>query len=372
MRLGIDAVPFAYEQTGIGRYLGSVLEEMQNLDASFEYLLYSPLPVVVPMRGGNWGVRVVPRGLSQRPSIWAQTVLPGLLASDRVDAFWGQPTNLPLSLRRRCLRILTIHDLVAYVRPESMRRRSWLRTRFLLKPIARVADAIAADSIATKNLACKYLGISEEQVTVVYAAAQREFRPISRGEATDTVGRAFGLLPNYVLSVGTIEPRKDHLTLLRAFERIPNAPVLVLAGGAGWRCGRILERIKSDERDGRVVYLGRVRDELLPALYSAARFSVYPSLYEGFGLPVLESMACGCPVLCSDSSCLPEVGGTAASYFRTGSVEDLSRALASLLSSTGQLDVMSVAGIARAEQFSYRRAAEEMLRIVREGLALRH
>jgi alpha-1,3-rhamnosyl/mannosyltransferase len=123
------------------------------------------------------------------------------------------------------------------------------------------------------------------------------------------------------------------------------------------------------EEAGRVRYLGRVDDEWLPALYSAARLSVYPSLYEGFGLPVLEAMSCGCPVLCSWSSSLPEVGGSAARYFRTGDSEDLACKLAALLSDDKQLAAMSAAGLARAEQFSFRQAAQEVLGIMRAGSA---
>jgi len=112
MRIGIDAVPFAYEQTGIGRYLSSVLQEMQILDPGTEFLLYSPLPITVPMTKGNWRVRTVKNGPLRRPSVWMQTALPGLLAMDKVDAFWAQPTNLPIWLKRWCFRVLTIHDLV--------------------------------------------------------------------------------------------------------------------------------------------------------------------------------------------------------------------------------------------------------------------
>jgi len=252
-----------------------------------------------------------------------------------------------------------------------MRVRSLLRMRLMLGPVARAADAIVVDSQATAELARRYLGVKKKRISIVYAAAQSEFQPIPRDDARRTVAKEFGVTRDYVLCVGTIEPRKDHLTLLRAIGSVPDAPLLVLAGGAGWRCGRIVEQIRAQETLGRVRYLGRVDDRLLPSLYAAARLSVYPSVYEGFGLPIVESMACGCPVLSSDSSSLPEVGGDAASYFRTGCIENLSCALKGLLSNDTRLAAMSMAGLARARQFSYRRAAEGILRIIRQGLTSR-
>ena len=372
MRVGIDAVPFAFEQAGIGRYLGSMLEEMQAADPSIEFLLYSPWPIDVPMRKGNWHLRIASGRLARRPSLWVQTKLPGMLAADKVDAFWGQPTNLPIRIKRACFRILTIHDLVPYVRPESMRLRSLLRMRLILGPVARAADALVADSEATAASACRYLGIRRERVSIVYAAAQSVFRQIPRGEAGAAVAERFGLSGGYVLCVSTIEPRKDHLTLLRAMESMSGAPLLVLAGGVGWRCRSIVEQIRAQEDGGRVRYLGRVEDESLVALYNAARLSVYPSLYEGFGLPVLESMACGCPVLCSDSSSLPEVGGDSARYFRTGDDVSLCAELRRLLGSQSELESMSKSGLARAGMFSFRRAAEQLLDVIRGGVKRLH
>jgi glycosyltransferase involved in cell wall biosynthesis len=372
MRIGIDAVPFAFEQAGIARYLGNVLEEMRDLAPNVEYLLYSPLPVTVPMKGGDWCLRTAPRGLSQRPTVWVQTVLPSLLASDRVDAFWAQPTNLPISLRRWCFRVLTVHDLVPYVRPESMRLRAWMRMRLMLRPEARAADAVVTDSYATASQAHRYLGIRSSRVRVVYAASAPWCRPVPANEAREVLGREFALSPGYVLCVSTIEPRKDHLTLLRALESVPDAPLLVLAGASGWRSTCILEAIRNHENRGRVKYLGRVDDRLLPVLYSGAMFSVYPSLYEGFGLPLLESMACGCPVLSSDSSSLPEVGGRAARYFRTGDAASLAAEIQGMLGDKPSLDAMSEAGLARAGLFSFRRAAEQLLGIIQEGLRRPH
>ncbi|HTW90706.1 MAG TPA: glycosyltransferase family 1 protein [bacterium] len=370
MRIGIDAVPFAFEQAGIGRYLGNVLEEMYLLDPDVEFLLYSPLPVSLPMRTGNWKLRITPRGLARRPSIWAQVILPSLLASDKVDCFWSQPTNLPIFLKRPCFRVLTVHDLVPYEKPKSMRLRALFRMRVMLGREARKADVVIADSQATALQASHYLRIPRDRVRVVYAAAPSWCQPMPRGAARNVVSVAYGLAQEYVLCVGTVEPRKDHMTLLRAVDSVPGIPLLVIAGGRGWRSRRIVDQIRAHEISGRVRYIGRVDDSLLPALYSAAKLSVYPSVYEGFGLPVLESMACGCPVLSSDSSCLPEVGGTAARYFRTGDAVSLAEALTGLLANQSELAEMSEAGLARARTFSFRRAAEQLLEVIREGVGV--
>lgn len=231
MRVGVDAVPFAYEHTGTVRYLRSILDEMLVLDPAVEFLLYAPMPIAPPLRKGNWRVRVVPGGLLSRPIVWAQHVLPRALYADRVDAFWGQPTNLPLRLRHQCFRVLTVHDLAHYVVPGSMRLRIWLRMRLQLASMARAADVVIADSRATANLAHRYLGVRKDCLRVVHAAAQSGFQPVPREEARVAVAGRFGLPRDYLLAVGTIEPRKDHLTLMRALAAVPGAPLLVLVGG---------------------------------------------------------------------------------------------------------------------------------------------
>ena len=371
MRVGIDAVPFALESAGIARYLSSVLTELQQLDTDTEFLLYTPVPINVPLVRGNWRVRMAPGRLRVWPSLWAQLTLPGLLAADGVDAFWGQPTNMPIRLLQKCFRLLTLHDLVPYVCPESMKVRSWLRMRTLLRPVATAADVVIADSKSTADLGRRYLGLDGRKIRVVYAASPSFMQPVPKAEARATVAREFGINREYVLCVSTIEPRKDHLTLLSAVASLPQAPLVVLAGGVGWRCGGILAEICEQERIGRVRFVGRVDDRWLSTLYSGAKLSVYPSLYEGFGLPVLEAMACGCPVVCSDSSSLPEVGGRAAAYFRTGDSRDLSQTLASLLPNQHRLELMSSAGLAHAQRFSFRRAAEEISAIIQEGVLAR-
>jgi alpha-1,3-rhamnosyl/mannosyltransferase len=158
------------------------------------------------------------------------------------------------------------------------------------------------------------------------------------------------------------------MVLLRALESVPDAPLLVVVGGTGWRCRETVRRIQALEAAGRVRHLGWVEDSSLAALYSGATLMVYPSFYEGFGLPVLEAMACGCPVLCSWSSSLPEVGGDVARYFRPRDGGDLARRIRELIDDAAVLAEMSAKGRRRAQGFSYRTSAEQMLRLMRGAM----
>ncbi len=368
MRIGVEGVTFTVEFTGVPRYLKSMLEEMVQIAPDDEFIIYAPLPIDLCLPGNNWRIRVVPHFLSKRPTLWTQFVLPGVLAADNVDVFWGQPTNLPLSLKHRCLRVLTLHDLVPYIEPDTMQLRALIRTRLLLRKVAQAADIVVCVSGATANLAQEYLGFKDNKIRVIGEAASPAFKPLPKDRARKIVREKFGIEGDYLIFVSTIEPRKEHRTLFQAIRLIPDAPLLVLVGGRGWRSRGIFKEMARLEEEGRVRYLGRVGDEDLCALYSAARLSVYPSRYEGFGLPVLEAMACSCPVLCSDSSSLPEVGGEAAAYFRTGDARDLARQLQRLLANNELLDEMARKGIERAREFSFKKAAGELIEVIRARL----
>jgi len=367
MRIGIDGFPYIFKGAGVARYVTAMLNEMVVLAPEDDFLIYAPMPVEIPLPpAANWRLRVVKSVLSQRPTLWTQIVLPKALAADGIDVFWAQPTYLPLAMASKCFRVLTVHDLVPYVAPWSMELRCLLQMRLRLGRIARAAELVVCVSDATAKLAQRYLKLNPEKIKVIKEAAAPVFYPIELSEAKRWVAERFGLDDDYIIFVSTIEPRKDHLLLLKALVMVPDAPLLVLVGGIGWRCGRILKEIKRFEKQGRVRYLGRVDDEQLRLLYSGARLAVYPSRYEGFGLPVLEAMACGCPVLASDSSSLPEVGGEAADYFRTGDAFDLARKLRDLLNDGERLRLMARQGVQRARQFSFRKSAKEFLEIIKK------
>jgi glycosyltransferase involved in cell wall biosynthesis len=365
LRVGVEATSYNNVRAGIARYLHCMVSEMLSQDPDVEFVFYAPRDADLVLEPGRWRLR---KGLGPCGSVgnlWVQRQVPKWAAEDRLDVFWGQNHMLPLQLRRPCFRLLTVHDLAILVCPETMALRSVLSRRLFTAAACRTADVVLTVSDATAASLVRLLGVKPKKITRVYEGVDESMRPVPAACARELAAAKYGLTGDYLLTVGTIEPRKDHGTLLRALRHIPNAPILVIVGGVGWKAGAIVEEIAAMERAGRVRRLGWVDDSDLPALYSAAEVMVFPSLFEGFGLPVLEAMACGCPILCSWSSSLPEL------YFHPGDSEDLARRLVALLSDDGKRAAMSSAGVARAGQFSFAKAAAEVLGIMRQGAAQR-
>jgi glycosyltransferase involved in cell wall biosynthesis len=224
----------------------------------------------------------------------------------------------------------------------------------------RASHIISVSEHTKHDLVAAY-GLAPERISVVHEAASPHFHP-QPPELIASVRSRFGLPDRYLLFVGTIEPRKNLGRLLSAFEVVRAERLvegLVIVGQRGWLYDAFFAQLEeSPARDG-VVLPGYVPDEDLPALYSGAQAFAFPSIYEGFGLPALEAMACGVPVAASSASSIPEIGGDAALYFNPLDVESISDVLCRLLSDAGLQDEMRNRGLARAAQFSWQRAAAE-------------
>jgi len=365
LRIGIEASAFGDVRGGIAHYLHCMVSEMAELDRNAEFVFYTPRPVDVTLPRGNCRLRSGTGSLGL--NLWMQRCVPEWAAQDKLHVFWGQNQAIPLHLRHQCYRLLTVHDLAPFACPRTLRLRSAFARRLLLVMACRAADRVVADSDATARAVIRVIGIRPRNVTRVYLGVESRFRPVPYAAARDLVTSKYGLTDGYLLTIGTIEPRKNHIVLLQALQATRRAPVLAIVGGIGWKSEPIVEEITSMEKSGRVRYLGWVDDDDLPYLYSAAKVFVLPSSYEGFGLPVLEAMACGCPVLCSWSSSLPEVGGTAVSYCRVGDSVDLALRLDALLLDKQRMAAMSAAGLIRAKRFDLSQSAARVLDIMRQG-----
>jgi glycosyltransferase involved in cell wall biosynthesis len=225
----------------------------------------------------------------------------------------------------------------------------------------RRASRIVAISECTKRDLVSAYGVPREKISVVYEAADPTFKPQPAGAVASACAR-YGLPDRYLLFVGTIEPRKNLGRLLQAFEALKADGLtdgLVIVGRFGWLYQRFLAQLEASPARDAVLFPGYVPDDDLPAVYTGAQAVVFPSLYEGFGLPVLEAMACGTPVVASRAASIPEIGAEAASYFDPTSVGSITDAVSHVLKDPNLQAEMRQAGFARAAQFSWDRVATE-------------
>jgi glycosyltransferase involved in cell wall biosynthesis len=267
------------------------------------------------------------------------------------------------------LNVVTIYDLTALLFPQhhtaETRELQLRKFRFAQEE----ADVVIAISEATKRDIVAHLKIPAQRVRVVYGGASPAFRPIEDREAVARTLVPMELVPDdYILYVGTIEPRKNIVRLIDAYDQTrrivsQRVPRLVLAGASGWGCREVFERVETLGLEEAVVFLGRVPPEVLPALYNGAVLFVYPSLYEGFGLPPLEAMACGVPVITSNVSSLPETVGDAGVLIDPADTQALAAAIVSLLEDARRRVALSAHSLTRAGLFSWKRAARETLAI---------
>jgi len=298
------------------------------------------------------------------------------LAWPKVDVWLGgadiyHATNYFLAPTRTARRVLSIYDLAFMVAPELCSPKIAKVFAGHVSRFAREADAVIVCSESTRRDVLRCCDADPARVTVAYGAVDEDFRAVDRDEARCRVSARYALTKPYILSVGTLEPRKNLPVLLQAFARIAKEipHTLVLAGGAGWNAGAIFETLSSLRLGDRIKRVGFVTSaEDLSALYSAADLFAFPSQYEGFGLPLLEAMTCGCPVVAADNSSIPEVTGDAASLCETDDIDAFAAALWSVLTDDIIRTRLIQAGHERVKYFSWRTCAEKTLAVYRKAV----
>src|SRR5205823_4685808 len=272
--------------------------------------------------------------------------------------FHGTNYEIPLWRRRRT--IVTVHDLSSLLYPQLHRKPLARRMRLRLPLAVKLAKAIITPTEAVRRELCSHLNVKPERVTAIHEAPRESFHPMSLDESFVTRTR-LGVESDFLLFVGTLEPRKNLLTLLKAFAQLVHdngfRSQLVVGGGEGWQMEETFAFVRAAAIGDRVRLIGYVNDDELRALYSSCRAFIYPSLYEGFGLPPLEAMACGAPVIASRIAALEETIGDAAILIEPLDVQTLSRTIIEVLRDERRRAAMGAAGIKHAAKFSWDKAA---------------
>jgi glycosyltransferase involved in cell wall biosynthesis len=277
-----------------------------------------------------------------------------------VDLFHGPDFVLPpLSKHTRAL--VTVHDLSFLHYPHCFEPALLVYLKTAVPRAAARADWILADSESTRQDVIELLGVPEEQTSVLYPGVEARFHPIQDRATLSQVRARYALPEHFVLAVGTVQPRKNYVRLVEALEQLDVRDVhLVIVGGTGWLYQDLYERIEALGLQARVHLTGYVDDADLPALYNLAQVVAQPSLYEGFGIPILEAMACGIPVVSANNSSLPEAAGGAALLVDAEKSEALADALARALTDAQLREALVERGFAQARQFTWQRAAKTL------------
>jgi len=380
MRVGLDGSPLKSLKTGVGRYTHELVcalkRHLTGLDLFFYYgTSWSQALMsleVADIRSVKHGVR---NGLKKMLPPIVQTRI-----KDRVFKTGFRRNKLELFHATNYVApefdgpsVVTVYDLSHLRYPEThpARRLGWLATRF--ESTVQNARHVITISKFSKKEICELLGISSEKISIIYPGVSSDFRPVAGKDLLEKLGK-WSLKPKgYLLTVGTLEPRKNLINLIKSFDLLPAAVKecfpLVTVGMSGWKDKSIIQEMKSLTNRGYLIPLGYLSNEDLATIYSGARLFVYLSLYEGFGMPPLEAMACGVPVVVSNRASLPEVVGQAGMLVDADEIDSVATTLESLVGDDGKCHTLGQMGLQQAAKFTWQTCAEKTFSVYQKALS---
>ncbi|RWK09366.1 glycosyltransferase family 1 protein [Mesorhizobium sp.] len=369
MKVGIDGRNLGSATDGIGRFVHKSIKALSAAGA--EVCVYAPakidagyeIPHGVAVRTGRF------QALPAR-ALWGQAILPAWAASDRVDVFWGPSHRLSLFLDDHIARVVTIHDLVWVHAPETMQARTLIGERLLMKPALRKADVVVVDSTATATALMSAFPWLRSPVSTVAPGTAALPAP---GDVASL--EPLGITRPYALFVGTLEPRKNLANLIAAYGLLPagtrSGCDLVIVGGKGWKQTGLADLVRGGGLETSIKFTGFVDDGVLATLYANCLFLAMPSLYEGFGFPIVEAQSFGKPVLTSNTSSMPEVAGDNAVLVDPNDPAAISAAFGRLCSDAEFRNGIAAGARENAGRFTWENHAKGMLRIFEQAIRQR-
>lgn len=363
MVIGIDASRATKKiKTGVEWYSYYLIQELKKLDEvkskNFEFILYSPdkLKDDLNILPNNWRVKVLKWPFKY---LWTQIRLSWEMIFFPPDILFVPSHALPIFCRAKT--VITLHDLGFERFPEAYSFWQRIYLRFVYKWATRHALKIIAISKFTKEELINLYKADPQKIEVIYLGYDNSiFYPIDNRKRIDQILEQYGIKKPYILYVGRLEKKKNVTNLIKALQEISSIH-LVLVGQPGYGYNKI-KNLKLKIKN--LIEIGYVSHQDLPYLYSGAECFVYPSLYEGFGLPILEAMACGCPVVASNTSSIQEIGGEAVSYFRPESLDEITKAILKIIKDKEFREMMIQKGFERVKNFSWEKCAKETLKIL--------
>lgn len=367
MRIAIDATAIPRLMAGAGVYTYQLVRALAALEADHDYVVFAHSDAFDELARQQPRLRVVHVRAPSRPErlLWEQLVLPVRLRRLGIDVLHSPHHTTP-ALPLPCPRVVTLHDVTFFLLPQRYPPSRRLYFQAITRAAARLAQAIITPSDAVKRDVVRVLGVPQERVTAIAEAPAPEFAPLEDADALGRIRWRYKLPSRYILSVGNLEPGKNRGRLIAAYGRLRERGLqhhLVIAGQRAWRYESDLALVRRLRLDDVVHFLGYVDGADMPGLYSGADLLAFPSLYEGFGLPVLEAMACGTPVVTSSVSALPEVAGDAALLVDPKDVAALTETMERALADEALRAELRARGLERAREFSWEKAARGTVQV---------
>ncbi len=368
-RIGINARYLQRQITGIERYALELIKNLALLDDVNKYVLFfnshEPLSTVVEKYNFETYVTSIPTKFRFFRILWEQFWLAHELEINDINIFHGPSFLAPL--KKTCKYVIMIHDLSFFKYPESFTLENKLYFKFFLQRSIKNADAIIVNSNATKKDVVHYFNVDPKNIHVTYLAVDDKYHPLTDFSKAEQVKRKYNLPDKFILFTGVLSPRKNLESTLLAFcllkrkRKYPHKFVVV--GKKGWLYDPIFEKIKLLNLQKEVIFTDYVPEEVLPYFYNLADVFVLASLYEGFGLPIIEAMACGCPVITSNLSSMPEIAGDAALLVDPVKVDEIMNAMERIISDAELRKSLIERGFEQVKKFSWKTTAEKTLEI---------
>ncbi len=369
MKVGIDIRLLGWgNKAGICQYIYNLVSNILSLDSDNTYSLLAPL------RGLDKVWNIADQFLYRFPYRLSTLFLEKLsvpveLIMGKTDIFHGPCFFIPNHIF--CKSVVTIHDLMFLRHPEYLQPDSIAHFRKITHASVNRSDAIITVSNSSKNDVVEMLKVPEEKIRVIYNGVASRFRPVKEKAKIEEIKARYGIQgQQYILFTGNIEPKKNIETLIRAYMELRNTTIykypLLIVGNKEWHFEAVWKVVQQLRAEKDIVFTDFVDDEDLPHLYSNAELFVFPSLYEGFGLPVIEAMACGVPVVSSNTTSIPEIANGAAILVDPLNAGEIAGAMYSILSDSKLKSRLVTKGLERAREFSWEKAARETLKLYHE------
>ncbi len=350
------------ELGGVVVYTKNIIENLLKIDKKNEYVFLYNTRSLMGTYSKYKNVKEIVIDM-QNKLLWDQIGVPKVVKSEKIDIIFNPKLSIPLFAPSK--KIFTMHGLEQFALPNVFKLYDHIYFRIMTPLYCRRANAIIVMTNTGKNDMIKYLKVSSNKIKVIYESYHKRFEVIKNIENLLAIKQKYNLPEKYILFVGGLTPLKNFSNIIKAFNTIKKKiPVkLVVAGFKRWKYAKDLELIKKLKLQNNIITLGFVPDDDLPYLYNLAQCFIFPSLYEGFGIPLLEAQACGCPVICSITGCTPEVSGGAALLVNPYNYKEIEQAIYDILNNIDLREKLITAGLKNVKKFDWGETAKYTLEL---------